>query len=369
VTNHQVVNQVVLIRDKMLSTTYKKTKKRSLFGIFAVVSCSFLLANSAHAGLITQHVSVGAYDRSCPGLSDPNFVDDYKVGIEAIFGSLEELGAQAVDVACVFNSNFQAARWNNDGSPKFGDLPSIPAFTNEEVGELEITEAFGTNNLSLTTDTGNLKGDVFLDDESLGLPVIKIDAKSEVGQRNSFNGYAATEYLWTGADQTLEFGLDFDFYHSSEMWTFDGYQATNTSDLLLTAFVSEDLIINPLSIFPEDNGNVLSLERFQLSDSDVGMTSAEDPYFGSLNVSFDVTNGQRFFVVGQFQGFAKNGGFLNAYNTITGSLNVEGLTEEESEVVFATSLQLAPAEITAPASMFMLLLSAGLMFVRRHFAN
>lgn len=349
----------------MFETITKKNKKRFWAIVLAATSQSLLLSTSANAGLITQHVSVGAFDRNCPGLSDPSYLDNHIDAIVAVYGSIESQGSQLVDTACRFNSSRQADLWNYDGTPKFEGLPTIPSFTDEQVGNLIITDATASDSLSLTTSTGNLVGEVSLDSDNLGLPVIKIDAKSQAGQRNSFNGYAATEYLWTGQDQRLEFGLDFDFFHSSESWGFPGYLETESSDLSLTAFVSEGLIIDSSLVFPVDNGNVLSSDSFSLKDTDVGITSEQDPYFGSLNVSFDVKNGQRFFVVGQFQGFAKNGGFLNAFNTITGSLTVEGFTEEQSEAIFETSLQLAPPELNAPTSLAFLIFGAGYLFLRR----
>ncbi|MGB3727244.1 MAG: hypothetical protein WA981_15950 [Glaciecola sp.] len=323
------------------------------------------LVGSANAGLITQHVSVGAYDRSCPGLADSQYLDMYREGIESVVGSLDDWGDQAVDTVCRFNSTFQASYWNNDGTPKYDGLPNIPAFTNAQVGTLVITQSTGTSNLSLTTPTGRLQGDVRLDEANLGLPEIKINATSAANERNSFNGYAATEYLWTGADETLEFQLNFDFFHSSEEWSVGGLPATKTSDLVLNAYVSEGLIVDPNGIFPQDSGIITVNDEFVLSESNIGPTSAEDPYFGNLSVSFDVTAGQTFFVVGQYQGFAKNGGFLNAYNTITGALNVEGLTQQESTAIFATSLQAAPVTAaSAPVALLLTLLGGSFVFAR-----
>lgn len=346
----------------MIYNKFNNTNALTRLFISTTLFCSVLIS-TANAGLITQHVSVSAYDRSCPGLSDPDYITNNLAGIEAIYGPLDSQGSQAIDTACRFNSA-QSRYYNNDGSPKFyipgRVMPTIPAFTNDQVGSLTITNATATDNLSVVTETGRLQGEIVLDSENLGLPEIKINATAGANERNSFNGYAATEYLWTGADETLEFQLNFDFYHSSEEWEFDGYQSTETSEFLLNAYVSEGLIIDPVSTFPANDGDLLGLDSFLLSETDVGDTSADFPYYGNLTVSFDVVAGQTFFVVGQYQGFAKNGGFLNAFNTITGALNIEGFSQEESKAIFETSLELAPVTSVNTPNILLLTILGGL---------
>lgn len=333
-------------------------KNASLAVFFMAMSIS-----SASANVITQHVSVGTYERDCPGLADPEYMDKYREAVEIWAGPLEDWGDQAVDTVCRFNSQGQAQFWNYDGTSKQEGGITIAPFTPEQVGQVAIRTSTATEQLEHNSATGKLNGSVKLDSENLGLPEIKINATSNAGERNSFNGYAATEYLWTGADETLEFQLNFDFFHSSENWSLEGLPPSQTAQLLLNAYVSENLIIDSNDIFPANAGNIFAQETFNLKNEDVGMTSAGNPYFGNLTVSFDVTSGQRFFVVGQYQGFAKNGGFLDASNTITGALNVEGLTQEESITVFQTSLQAAP--VNAPAMILLTLLGAGMLFSRK----
>jgi hypothetical protein len=340
--------------------------------LFACISAGVLtgsLMSTAHAGLLTQHVSIGSFERSCPGLSDPDFIINNLAGIEAVTGPIGDWGAQTVDTACRFNSAFQAEFWNNDGSPKFDGLPSIPAFTPDQVGNLFVDPATAETFIDHVSGTGKLEGRITLDEGNLGLPEIKINATSSENERNSFNGYAANEFLWTGDDATLEFELNFDFFHSSEVWELNGYESTLSSDLILNAYVSENLIINPNSLFPADSGDIIDIDTFSIFEDGVGPTSAENPFFGNLSVSFDVTAGQTFFVVGQYQGFAKNGGFINAFNTITSSLNIQGLSFEESALIFENSLTLAPVEVNAPNSLLFMLLGGGLFAAFKKRAN
>lgn len=311
---------------------------------------------------------MSSFERSCPGLADSQFIEKHEEALIAVMGNGDRdsvINNRVVDTACRFNSDFQERFYNFDGTPKFPGLPPIPAFTGEQIGNLNIYNETASNSLITSSGLRKLEGQIILDPDNLGLPEIKINATSEENERNSFNSYATTEYLWTGDDETLEFQLNFDFFHSLEMWDFAGYESTTISEFLLWAFVSEDLVINPEWVFPETLGNILNSDFFSLSESDVGETSADDPYFGNLTVSFDVTAGQTFFVTAQYQGFAKNAGFLNAFNTVTGGLNVQNLTQEESLSVFEESLQTAPVNpVNSPATILLFMLGGILIAMR-----
>ena len=51
----------------------------ALFGFTISVNCI------ANAGLVTQHTSVNTYQRTCPGLEDPNYANNWRDTIELFY--------------------------------------------------------------------------------------------------------------------------------------------------------------------------------------------------------------------------------------------------------------------------------------------
>lgn len=315
--------------------------KQHKLGLIATILLA-ISSFSASAGLITQYSSVGTWQRNCPGLSDPNYIANWGPAIEAFYGlSPGELSA---DLACHFNGGNQLKFYNLDGTRKNldWDLPDGVPFTEEEAGGFEVIGETGTDYASISAEDGSFYAEVILDGDNLGLPQIKASSESDEFERNSVNGIAATEYLWTGVDTTLEYTVDFDFFASGEDWNLNGAADFYDYIFILEFGASTDMEFTEGSLFPSNWGNSIAVDGYStLNDPEFG-SSAEEPYESSLTVSFDVQTGDRFFLYGFVQAFGLNGGFTDAAHTVTSQLAIEGSTAEESLVIFEQSLQAAP---------------------------
>jgi hypothetical protein len=336
-------------------------------GIKIFVCVASLAASiSASAGLVTQYTSVGTYQRDCPGLSDPNYLNNWGSVIESFYGLAP--GELSTDLACHFNGGNQKRFYNNDGTPINSDwgLPDGVPFSDSEAGDVEIIGDVGTDYASVSSDTDdhNYYAEVLLDADNLGLPQIKVMSDSDEFERNSVNGIAATEYLWTGAAQTLEYTVNFDFFASGDEWTMDGGASQNDYVFILEFGAATDMEFEG-DLFPSDWGNNITSDFYNTNDYAPFDSSEDDPFEGSLTVSFDVETGDRFFLYGFVQAFGYNGGFVDAAHTVTSELAVSGLSEQDSLDVFSTSLQAAPPTSVPEPSTFMLSLIALVALVRR----
>lgn len=68
---------------------------------------------------------------------------------------------------------------------------------------------------------------------------------------------------------------------------------------------------------------------------------------------------------GNAQAFGFNGGFTNAFNTITTKLQVAGATEAESQQILSQQFALAQTTIPEPASLALLASGLGFLSLRR----
>ncbi len=89
---------------------------------------------------------------------------------------------------------------------------------------------------------------------------------------------------------------------------------------------------------------------------------------GSLTITFDVDPGDKFWLWTQVQAFGLNGGFIDATHTVTSQLGVEGLSQEESNRMFATDLRQVPNQIPLPSGMVLLLTAVFWCWQQRTFA-
>lgn len=320
---------------------------------FWLAVLSFAVAGSltfpVKAGVISQYTEISSYQRSCPGLVDPNFSSNWGAAIKTIY-AVESFGT---DIACHFNASFQKNFYNLDGSPKRPDLPAGAPYTLAEVGTTEGSIAFGANNAEIGSIGADFYGKVTLDAANLGLPEIKIKSASDALERNSVNGFAATEYQWLGAAQTLSYSVDFDFFNSASWWGIPGAHAVHDYALGLTFGVSKDMEFSYDVPFDFDFGNVQTTAAFMTSMLDMIESDFENPFAGSLTITFEVNPGDKFWLWTQVQAFGLNGGFIDATNTVTSALGVEGLSKEQSMELFATDLRQVPNQIPLPSGVIL----------------
>jgi hypothetical protein len=309
------------------------------------------------AGVISQYTEISSYQRSCPGLTDPNFTSNWGAAIKAIY-AVESFGT---DIACHFNASFQKNFYNADGSPKRPWLPAGVPYTLADVGNSDATIAFGANNAEIGSIDGEFYGKVKLDAGNLGLPEIKIKSSSDALERNSVNGFAATEYQWLGAAQTLSYSVDFDFFNSASWWGILGANAVHDYSLGLTFGVSQDMEFSYDVPFNFDFGNIQTTAAFMTSMLEMIESDLENPFAGSLTINFEVNPGDKFWLWTQVQAFGLNGGFIDATNTVTSALGVAGLSKEQSIELFATDLRQVPNQIPLPSGL-VLFVTAILLF-------
>lgn len=323
----------------------------------SIVLFSTFTALSANAGLVNQYTSTSTYQRDCPGLADQdtylakwqNVINWYYAPRDEVTNQIiHPMPKQPVQLACHFNGGPQQQHYNNDGTPKYGDWPVGAPFEDDEVGSAIITSDLGSNYASIGAPDGKYYSEIILDEENLGLPQIKLSSYSDANERNSVNGYAFTEFLWTGESETLEYQVDFDFFNSGGTWESGNPEIDNNYDYLLALGfgVATDVVLSDDSVFPEDWGNDIANAGFNSFNEPLIASGEETPYTGSLSVSFDVETGDSFFLYGWAQAFGFNGGYMDASHTLTSALAVidqtTGLAKDDSAELLSASLRQAP---------------------------
>lgn len=346
--------------------------------VFQCMIASALVAGPvAYAGVVTQFTGFDNFDGTCPGANSPTFLQDWGRAIVALRG-LEDVSKVTYDDACVFNRNQQARFYNFDGTAKDGsDRPSGVPFSAEDVGTVDISTSRGTTSTVEGDLAGPAYGAMTLDETNLGLPEIKVFADAAAGQRLTVNGFAATEYLWSGETEELSFFVDFDFFGSNEQRCLVDAIGDTTGCILDSGFnlwagVSTDMPLDKgFAIQNVGDGNVIAQEEFLYLPNDLGrdVGTADDPILGTLELLFTVNDGDRFFLWAGAQAFAIDGGFLDAANTITTDLRLtaDNTTDgSASRELFSTALQPAPpTAVDAPLPLHLLLGSAALLLLSR----
>jgi hypothetical protein len=335
-------------------------KKKGLVAL-ATLCVSFYV----QSGPITQRTGFDNFLGTCPGALAPNYVADWGEVIAAFSGT--DVGNITADQACRFNRSTQAKFYDLDGTPKpeyaeFG-LPSGVPFEIEDLGTLVVDRLVGTTETVAGTIESGVYGSMILYEENLGLPEIKVFATAAENERITVNGYAATEYLWTGQQEELSFVVDFDFFGSSDLFNIEGTSGVFNSGFSITAGVSTDLFNEELGYGIDDvrGGNVIVEDSFFTGNLAQRPSMTELlPYEGSLNLNFTVNNGDKFFLWGFAQAFAVNGGFLNAANTVTTNIRLANDTSVgngDTSAALSQFLDLAPpTALNAPTTIILLVL-------------
>ncbi|NMP32200.1 PEP-CTERM sorting domain-containing protein [Thalassotalea sp. M1531] len=340
---------------------------KKIIKVFTLLSTCVAMS-CAQAGLVTQHTSAQTFQRTCPGLADPDWQNNWGPIVNWFYGGQE--GSDNADLMCHFNGGNQERFFNADGSPKDPNwrydenwpkdsggnpIEGGGAFSIDEVGTLEIIGSAGpeTERVIGAVD-GKYYAQIILDEDNLGLPEIKAMSDSELFERNSVNAFAATEYLWTGASETLEFTADYDFFTSGGTWQYGNAPAIDDYTFILGMGVSNDMEFDVAQVFPTDWGNIIEENYIDTRDGAEPAGSLNNPNEGSFTISFDVNDGDRFFLWGYLQAFGLNGGFTDASHTLTSALAVENKTPEQSAAIFQTSLSAAPpTSVPEPSSLIL----------------
>jgi hypothetical protein len=319
----------------------------------------------ATAGVITQYTGFDNFAGTCPGASSPTYLNDWGPAVAYLETALQgptSVSDLTFDSLCLFNRNRQAQFYNPDGTLTTAGLDNgfpdlgVP-YNPQDVGTLSIDTTSGTSSTISGDLTGKAYGSMILDSANLGLPEIKLLANADQGDRLSVNGFAATEFLWTGGTELLSFDINFDFYGSNnQLCVVNGGPCMLDSALYINAGVSIDMIfdVNQAAI-----SNILqpaiTQDSYIYEWTDLGRagSTAQNPIQGSLSLNFEVNNGDQFFLWAGAQAFAIDGGFLNAANTITTDLRLAGDDNgTASQELFARALQPAPpTPVNAPATL------------------
>ena len=284
--------------------------------------------------------------------------------------------------ACHFNGSLQAGWFNSDGTPKYHDgIPNGAPFSTHAPGTLSIDENFST----YTDGDGNLVYQGIQDDEhqsqvtfkdqtkgtsNLLMPEIKLVADSAEGERNSTNVSAWTGFQRVAGtdDIDLEVVIDFDFFNSSDehvatLWDTDNIPSIK--DYFFSVSFGASLgIANEENVFPEFT-DVINETGFSTADLPLTASFEDDPYRGQLRLDLSgIGVGETVYFYSQAQGLGFNGGFVNAFNTVTTKLQVKGIDdEEESNRILASQFTLAPTSVTVPEPSAIALLLSGLGFM------
>tara|TARA_R110000772_G_scaffold58539_4_gene132552 strand:+ start:27751 stop:28812 length:1062 start_codon:yes stop_codon:yes gene_type:complete len=342
------------------------------------LSLACLTALPAKAGPITQYTGFDNFNGTCPGARSASYLDDWGPAIAAL-NQFSDVSEVTYDDACRFNRNQQARFYEPDtGSLKaeFADFgwPSGVAFTESEVGTLDIDTQRGTTSSIAGDIAGPAFGSMTLDDSNLGLPEVKLRAQAAADQRLTVNGFAATEFLWTGETTDLNFFINFDFFGSNEQRCLSSAPIGSSSCTLNSAFalwagVSTDMPLD--GIYATSNistGTVITETSFFYDAGDLDRLAGTEasPIEGVLDLTFSVSNGDRFFLWAGAQAFAIDGGFLDAANTVTTDLRLFGDAEGTlSRETFAVALQAAPpTAVSAPATLLLLLAGLAALMLR-----
>lgn len=344
-----------------------------IIGSIALAGLS-LFALPATAGVVTQYTGFDNFNGTCPSATQANldaYMEDW--GDAIAFRLKKPVSEVDADDACLFNRNLQALLYNEDGTPRNANsgAPDGVPYTPDQVGTVVISTTRGTTSTVAGDLNGDAYGSMLLDANNLGLPEIKVLADAALGQRLTVNGFAATEYLWTGDDGTrLEYDINFDFFASDNQLCIDQGPCIYDSAFTLWAGVSTDMVFDAQFAIGNVSspGNVITRDAFQFGKTDLGRPSGLIE--GVLSLAFDVNNGDQFFLWAGVQALALDGGFLNAANTVTTDLRLEGLTSEASREIFAEALRPAPpTPVNAPATLPLLLGGSMLLLLRRRQRN
>lgn len=293
-----------------------------------------------------------------------------------------DIAQLTLDNACHFNGSRQGNWFNTDGTARFDGLPDGVDFSIHAPGSLNVDNSSSSyvdgdgNTVFVGAQNEKHMSQVIFKDQTQGtsnllMPEIKLATTSEESERNSTNMSA-----WTGFERVagtddidLQLVIDFDFFNSDEehaaaTWGDDINPAINDYLFNLSFGAAYD-IANEDNIFPEFS-NVIDSDGYNSSNSALETLFEDDPFRGRLVLDLsDIAVGETVYFYGNAQAFGFNGGFTNAFNTITTKLQVAGATEAESQQILSQQFALAQTTIPEPASLALLASGLGFLSLRR----
>lgn len=288
-------------------------------GLILSTSCVIHIAN---AGVIKSSTGTNITQRTCPSVN-ANFsaykakwgstiLEHYAGYLPGNATTINEITPEA---ACIFNTQWE--QYFPDAEP--GSKISLQHVENN------------LDNAYLASADDEIWLDAVLDNSGLSLPEAHLVVTSAESERNSANLFSAQSYLWAGETTTLEFSAMFDFSMSTGTWG-DGLDSLYG----LRIGASQNLVLAEELLFPELWGDPLAQGAYHSSD-DTDITD-ENINFRQLTIAFEVSDGDEFKLWAQTQAFALNGGWIDSANTMTTQLNVQGLSQEQSKQILASSL-------------------------------
>lgn len=312
-----------------------------LNGILALLC---VIPSFAQAGILKSTTGVNITERHCPKVNADfdGYVQKWGDIIvnEGLFGRTH-VSQITPDNACVFNTQWE--RFFPGAEP--GTKTSL-LNAQENVDKTYIE---------------NTDGDIWLsaelDNTDLALPEAHFVVNAQQDERNSANLFSAQSFLWQGASTTLQFTADFDFSKSTGQWGNDA-----DSYYMLDIGASIGMTFGKNMLFPENWGNALSVANYS-SRNDNNITN-QLKNFRKIEISFEVNDGDEFQLWGESKAFALNGGWVDSANTMRTKLAVEGLSEQESEALFAKSLTVV-SSIPEPSTIAMFALAIMGLVVRQ----
>ena len=322
------------------------------FTYFNATLISFILSAScltsqAYAGIIKSTTNTNLTQRYCPSVNaDFNgykakwgqvIIDSYGSYLPGAPTTIAEISPEA---ACIFNTIWET--YYDGANP--GTSASLQEIQNN------------INRSYLENLVGDIWLEAVLDNTQLALPEAHFVVNSQESERNSANLFSSQSYLWQGDTTTLEFSALFDFSMSIGTW---GTSEDSMYGLQIGA--SKDLILSAGNLFPDSYGQELAIAVYQ-STSD-SLIINEEVNYRNLTLTFEVNKGDKFQLWGLSQAFALNGGWVDSANTMRTQLTIEGLSQAESNTIFANSLSI---DVPEPSTIIIFTLGTlGLVLTRR----
>ena len=298
----------------------------------------------AQAGILKSTTGVNITERHCPKINADfdGYVQQWGDIIvnEGLFGRTHVSQITPND-ACVFNTQWE----------RF--------FPGAEPGTK--TSLLNVQDNVDQTYIENIDGDIWLsaelDNTDLALPEAHFVVNAQQDERNSATLFSAQSFLWQGATTTLNFSAVFDFSKSIGQWGTD-----SDSYYFLDIGASTGMTFAPNMLFPDSWGNELSVASYS-SENDSNIVN-QLKNFRQIDISFEVNDGDEFQLWGESKAFALNGGWVDSANTMRTTLAVEGLSQQESEALFAQSLTVVPS-IPEPATIALFIIALTGLVVRQ----
>lgn len=352
----------------------KQLRSNTLSHLSASLICTSALVFSSfsHASPMGN---IANYNRSCHAVvaNLQQYVTDWGA-------AMASQGFQAsVGDACIFNSYHQSIGWNADGTAKSAGTPNGVNFSVHAPGtvtrDFTTTASLDTSGNPVYQGTTNSQhqSEVRFVNQTVGtsnllMPELRLFASSDTGERNSTNVNA-----WTGFERiagtdslALQLVIEFDYFnsdagHSASVWNAPGVNGMTDNHFNLSFLASRNVIAPPPGgVFPEF---VDIIERVSYSnpwDDILATYTAATPYTGSLVLDLgSLAVGDIVYVAASAQAFGLNGGFTDAFNTVTTRLQVAGVSETESDVILASQFAFADvpsANVSEPLTLGVLLL-------------